>query len=303
MEAVMLLFKKYGLTLGLIGGAVALVLIFLIYLISIIFNKPINFAIGPIKLNLKGRSKKNDGTLNEMKNFLEYWEGTDTGHQSVIVDVVKTVEEKTMAKDIIRYKETVTKQMVVAEECNIKIKALLVDSYVEKLNEKTEDTVNANQHRDYKFYRVIVSSILDDIKRDILKESLKNTNILKLSDAEFDAFVKHKSDVMVIVINEYLEFMNNGKSMVSQKELQKINKSLDGEIRLALKEMYEQIKIIIETDKETIDKISIEMDTNIDVLKKKMVDGCVIKNLMKLIEKGDLNEIDPVGPPKQSDDK
>ena len=241
-------------------------------------------------IDLKGKNKndskndsKNDVILHEIKTLLNL--NDDTIKTKSLVENVKDISiSKTEDKDKIKFRETITKIMVAAEESNIMIKIILTKKYAELLREKLGEETDAKQHKDYRYYQVIIANVLDDIKRNTLKQSVKGNDLVTMSDIEFDEFVKRKSEIMVSIVAEYLDFMYNGNSGITREILQRENETCMGEIKDVIATLYRQIKHILHEDQDVIDKIQGELDSEVDNIFDRHTEGSVVKMIKKVIE-------------------
>lgn len=270
MDLFILYFKKNIVSLSFIFGGIGLASTLLIYIISIVTGKVINLNIGPIKLSTGGlKQKKNDyykDAINKIEGLLSFFDKDNYKSQSLVDSIVEETTEKTEEKDRVLLKESVTKQMIQADESNVQIKVLLTEKYAELLRKKLEDNVDVKQHRDYRFYQIIISSILEEMKRSTLKQSIQNTDILNFSELEFDSFVDQKASVMITIIIEYLDFMYSTSSVISRDVVHKENEKLKKEIKEVLKTLFRNIKQIIIEDKELISRINNKLHENIEIL-------------------------------------
>jgi len=292
MDALLLLAKKHTLTISLVGAGVALLATLLIYIISIFTNKSLNLNIGPLKLSTGNGKKK----LTEEENYyidaikrieglLTFYNRENYKSQTLVDSIVDESIEKTEEKDKIKFKETVTRQMIQAEEMNVEIKVLLTEKYADLLRKKLDDNSDVKQHRDYRFYQVIISSILDELKRSTLKQSIQNTDIIILSDLEFDTFVDQKASVMITIIIEYLDFMYNTTSVISRDDVHTENEKIKPEIKSILKELFKRIKQIIIEDKELIQRINEKMNSNIDKIHDIYIQDNPITKIQEILNK------------------
>ncbi len=284
LETISLLFKKYSLTIAIIGFAVVLVLVFILYLISIVSGKEMNLGFGKFSLKL---GKKNSSKVQRIKTLLNDLGETET-YKNLIGPIVDKTKEKTEEKDVIKLKETVTRQMAAAEDANIRIKALMSNKYAELLEENLNGE-NVRTHKYYKYYQIILASILDDTKRKILKQSLENNDIIKFSDLELEKFIEQKSEIMITVIFDYLDLLHSENSSIDMDELRKENKVLVPQLKNIIKDLYFNIKGIIQHDLEIIKNIDYDLGKTITELTETHNKNNPIQKIKKIIDK-DKNE-------------
>lgn len=280
MEALLLIIKTFGIqiTLSVLGGLLLILLIF--YIISVISGRNFGFEIGPIKLNTK-RNANSDGKVERIKTLLKF-ENQKENENSLLDTLVTGIKNRTREKDIIEFQQTVINQMRCAEDFNIQIKSIMTTAYANLLKSK-DDTMDVRQHRDYKFYQVLVSSILDELKRNTLKESVKSIDINALSSHDFDQFVEQKTDVMITLMIEYLDLMYQNTNLVSRDEVHKENEALSPKIKEAYRNMYYNIKSIIAEDTKYMQEIEEQMDNDFINIKNQINKNCVIGKVNTLL--------------------
>lgn len=243
MEIISAILKLLGpqAILFILGGLVLTVLI--MYLISAITGKNFGIELGPIKLNTK---KSNVDKLDKIKTLLQFENQRDT-ENSLLDTLISAIKCRTRDKDIVEFQQTVINQMRCAEDFNIQIKSVMTESYASLLKSK-DSTIDVRHHRDYKFYQVLVSSILDELKRNTLKESVKSIDIIALTTNEFQQFVEQKTTVMITLMIEYLDLMYQNNNLVSRDELHVVNESLAPKLKELYRSLYYSIKSIIDED-------------------------------------------------------
>lgn len=291
MDALLLILKKYSLLIALFGGIFGLLLILVIYIISILSNKRLEFKIGKIQFSTgKAKeignvcpNKQDDGSCMELDKIETFLKIKEHNTISLIKSAVILAEEKTHDIDKLRFIETITRQLVVAEDVNIRIKSLLLGGYNKLAQNKTEIDFS-KQDKDYRYYQVILSTILNELKNNTIKDGLKSTDITILDEAEFDLFVENKSEIMMAILIEYLDFMYNKDSIVSLQELHIVNNELKHEIKKILRSMYQQIKKIILHDRETVDSIEKHFKIELDSLKNVFKSENILLKLKKELE-------------------
>jgi hypothetical protein len=282
METLSLFLHSFGpkTTILLIFGC--LFSFFVIYIITAITGRNFGFDIGPLKINTKRVDGSDNTKLEKIKTLLKFENNTET-ENSLLDSMVNAIKTKTREKDVVELQQTIINQMRCAEDFNIQIKSLMTRSYANLLKEK-DSTVDVRQHRDYKFYQVLVSTILDELKRNTLKESINSIEIDLLSAQEFDQFVEQKSSVMITLMIEYLDLMYQNNSIVSRDELYKQNQNLTKDITEAYRKMYSNIKSIIIEDKNYIKEINSQLDDNVIYIKNQINKNCIAIKIDTLLE-------------------
>lgn len=280
MEALLLIIKTFGIqiTLSLLVGFMAVLLIF--YVISILSGRNFGFEIGPFKLNTK-RNFDHNGKLEKISTLLKFENQKET-ENSLLNTLVDGIKTRTREKDVVEFQQTVINQMRCAEDFNVQIKSMMTSAYANLLRSK-DGTMDVRQHRDYKFYQVLVSSILDELKRNTLKESVKSIDINALSTTDFEQFVEQKTDVMITLMIEYLDLMYQNTNIVSRDEVHKENESLSPKIKELYRTMYYNIKSIILEDVKYMQELDDQMDSEFNNIKNQINKNCVVCKVNTLL--------------------
>lgn len=283
MDQITYFLGKYGLTIVIAALPIILVLILIIYIISMITKKPFDFKLGPFALKLSG-GKKSDNSIDykKIENYLTFFKENNTNHADLIDDAMYIAMDKTEKIDLIKFKESMTKQMILCEEANVKIKSILMDKFYNLIKTKNPNFGNIKNTKDYRYYQVIVSFILEDIKRNTIKESVNMSEMIEYSEIEYNSFVTQKTDVILTILLDYIDFMYNSDT-ISNDEIRKQNEQIEPKIKEQYSVLYDKIKTIIIDDSETIKKIKIAMEDSRKELKKKLLDGCVVNTLNNMI--------------------
>jgi hypothetical protein len=281
MEALILFVKTFGIqvSIGLFAGCLLVILI--IYIISAITGRNFGFELGPVKINTK-KNGNGESKIDKIKTLLKF-ENNKDNENSLLDTMVSAIKSRTREKDIIEFQQTVINQMRCAEDFNIQIKSLMTGSYANLLKAK-DSTIDVRQHRDYKFYQVLVSSILDELKRNTLKESIKSIDIIALSPQEFEQFAEQKINVMITLMIEYLDLMYQNTSLVSRDEVHKENENLSTKIKELYRTMYHNIRSIIADDNKYMIDIDNKMNTDVTNIKNQLSKGCVVDKINSLLE-------------------
>jgi hypothetical protein len=258
-----------------------LVVLLIIYLISLKTGKGINIELGPIKLHTSSKKVRGDETrIGQIKTILEF-ERRNEAESSLLDTLVDFTKSKTREKDIIELQTTVINQMNYAEDFNIQIKSLMTQTYANLLKSKCPE-IESKQHRDYKYYQVLVTSILDEVKRNVLRQSLKGMDIATISTQDFESFISQKSDVMITLIVDYIDLMYQS-TIVTNDEVRNENVKLTRPIKEAYRTLYYNIRNIIMDDKKAIEKIDNDLNANVHNIKNQFSKGCVANKIEDVI--------------------
>jgi len=286
MNELLLILKLFTpqMALGIVGAILLLILI--IYIISSITGKNFGFELGPIKINTKKNGK--ESPIEKIKTLLAF-DISKENKDSLIDSICNVIRTKTREKDIIEFQQTVINQMTCAEDFNIQIKMLITESYA-KLMKSKDETQYVRHSRDYKYYQILVSSILDELKRNTLRESIKSLDIAELSQLDFEQFVDQKINVMISQIDQYLELMYQNTSLVSWDEVHTENELISPKIRDLYRTLYTKIKTVAIEDSKNIQGISEQINNDVDKFKNQMNGDDVVKKIEIILEDNDNNK-------------
>jgi hypothetical protein len=280
MEALLIFIKTFGpmATGGFLG--IGLLTLLIVYIISAVTGRNFGFELGPFKLNTH---KNGSGDkVEKIKTMLNFDSRRDT-ENSLLDTLVDAIKNKTRDKDVIEFQQTVINQMSCAEDFNIQIKSIMTDTYA-KLMKAKDGALDVRHHRDYKFYQVLVSSILDELKRNTLKDSIKSIDIIALSPQEFEQFSEQKINVMIAQIDQYLELMYQTNSIVSWDDVHKENENILPKIRELYRTLYYKIKNIVLEDSKSMQEIDEQMNNDVTNIKNQISKGCVISKIETILE-------------------
>jgi hypothetical protein len=186
-----------------LGIAVGLVFIVLL-LLSSVLGKILNISVGPFKFTTSSNQKEcpYGEVCKKIKNAVDFYNYDDRSKslvETIVTETLKLAEEK----DRLLFKESITHIMMVVEDVNIKIRNIFTEQYYQELRQALDKEEDVKTHRDYKYFQVLINTVLDDLKRSSLKQSIETTNITEMSEAEFTMFCNQKTEMMVLIITEY----------------------------------------------------------------------------------------------------
>lgn len=291
MNVLMAFATKNSLLVGVSAGALILLIAFLIYLISVITGKEFAINVGPVKFKTGGKQKTKEVfrcdvnkcmTVQKIKATIETANVEE--NTTVVMDLIADISsEKTNKIDKIEMIETISRQMVAMEDVNVRIKQKVTKVYADLLQAKLTDNSNAKQHREYKYYQVVLGNILEDLKKTTLKQSLQVVNLPKLTDEEFASFVNQKTEIMVSILIEYLDFVQNPKSLVDVNDLHKANESLMPEIADIVKSLFRQIKGIMQKDSKIVKEIELKFKDDLKAIRDRVIQINTVQKIKEII--------------------
>ena len=278
-----LLITNYSVYVVLGTISISLLLFFIIYLVSIIANKPITLGLGPFNLKTTSGSKvetTDSPKLQRIEKYIELF-GKNNIECPVLDTVVESTKEKMEERWIFQLKETIIRQMVAADEANIKIKSVITNAYSDFLKPKLGTNESAKTHRDYRYYQVVVSNILEDCKRKIIKTSFENNRVLDFEDIQWEDFVKSKTETIVTIIFDYIDLMYMNNKIVTLHEVHLLNQKIRPQIIQQIRELFYDIRQIIKDDEKHIIEINKELAQEIEKIRTSVMCPLVqVKNIL-----------------------
>lgn len=269
----------------LIIGVVSGILILAVLILTSVFGKVIDIAIGPLKFSTSNNKKEcpNGEVCKKIQNAIEFYNYEDKSKslvETIVSETLKLAEEK----DRLFFKESITHIMMIAEEFNVKIRSIFTEQYFNELKGMLQPTEDVKTHRDYKYFQVLINTVLDELKRSSLKQSIEASNISEMSDSEFSMFCNQKTDMMFLIIVEYLDLMYNINSVVSRDQMRKIVTSLQEKVVILYKEMYRAIRVVKIEDDTTIEGMKLEIKSNAENLRAKMIGEDPVSKIKKTLD-------------------
>ena len=275
--------STYGPYITLAGAGIFLFTFLVIYLISVITNKPISLKLGPFSINsLKSKDNNHIDKTDKIREFINLISKNDVPQCPFLDSIVETTKDKMEQKWILHLKETVIRQMVVAEETNIKIKSIMANKYSDLLEKRLDENQSAKTHRDYRYYQVIVSNILEDVKRRVVKTSFENNYVVNFNESQWEDFIRVKTSTIVTIVFDYIDLMYMNNKLINLNEVHEINESIKLQIKEELTVMYRSIKSIIEEDAKRIRKIDSELREELDRAKNSTL--CPVVQVKRILE-------------------
>jgi Na+-transporting methylmalonyl-CoA/oxaloacetate decarboxylase gamma subunit len=254
--------------------AVLLVMILLMYLISAFVGKPFNLSLGPLKINFSSRNKTNqkdektNDTPDEHEHESETGNITRCSNCKFIIEQVKSIVcDKVKEKIELQY-EILRRQLEYTEEKCSDIKSIMSNTYTDLLKTKIpeEDQPNIKSHREYKIYQMILKIGLNQCIVNTLKRAFKRNHLDEMDQEEWKKYIKHKNDIMVQRLSEFLDIMYDDSFLVTREELSIGNDVHLKNLKIQLTDIIETAKEIYLKNKSKMDMVDHEIDTKIDKL-------------------------------------
>lgn len=267
-------------------------------------GKAFNFKLGPIKIGIGGKRESDTASAdtpppspvsadtpapvptpemapmpdNSSKIFLPNdklqqiidlikKKDADEDMKKLITFIASQIKDKQEEKITIKLKTTIERQMSAVEDTNIEIKSIIMEHYAKVLKTKNADAdFQPKLNKDYRYYQMQISKILDDVKKNTIRESLKGTNIQSMDNVEFETFIDQKAKVIIMVMQEYLDLIHSVYNNVAVKmnETWLYDTKTVELVKEKIKDVYRRIKQIIIEDEEKIEEIDKKMESGIE---------------------------------------
>lgn len=269
-------------------GVVVGIVILILTVVSGLLGKAINISAGPFKFATTEKQKDcpYGEVCKKIKTAVDFYNYEDRSKslvETIVAETVKLSEEK----DLLLFKESLTHIMMIVEEYNVKIRSIFTEQYYNELKKHLQPDEDAKSNREYKYFQVLINTVLDDLKRSSLKQSIESVNISEMDDSDFRLFCEQKTSMMFLIITEYLDLMYNPKSSVSRDDMQKSMVAISDKVIILYKEMYKDIRTVKIEDDIALNTMEQNIKTNAENLRQKMLgdDPLVkIKSTLEIIK-------------------
>jgi len=266
-------------------AVIIFLLVIVVLILTSVFGKIVDIAIGPFKFSTSDNKKicPNGEVCKKIQNAIEFYNYEDKSKslvETIVAETVKISEEK----DRLYFKESVTHIMMIAEEFNVKIRSIFTDQYYNELKSLLQPNEDVKTHRDYKYFQVLINTVLDELKRSSLKQSIETTNICEMSDSEFSLFCSQKTDMMFLIIIEYLDLMYNINSTISRDQMRKGVTLLQDKVVILYKDMYRAIRTVKGEDDLQIECYNDSIKTNAENIRIKMIGEDPVFKIKKTLD-------------------
>lgn len=249
-------------TLGVSAPLVFIILPILLLLViySLVTGKPItiNFAG---KIFSIGRPIKEEDTPKEkdikVHNIDENKKECDSCFKKdLYVERAKfIVQENTQYINDMK-RNLILQQMNYAEEKLSELRILICKTYSLKLADKLSvGVITAKEHKDYKFYRMLVNYIIfAKVKDGVVKKALKENHFLELSNIEFEQYMNRKSDLIIDTITEGFDNFYSDDTIIKREEVFNLNETIKRETVSIIKSIFDNARNVSSHYKQMIDK-------------------------------------------------
>lgn len=150
----------------------------------------------------------------------------------------------------------ILQQMNYAEEKLSELRILICKTYSIKLAEKLSvGVITAKEHKDYKFYRMLVNYIIfAKVKDGVVKRALKENHFLELSNIEFEQYMNRKSDLIIDTITEGFDSFYSDDTIIKREEVFYLNETIKRETVSIIKSVFDNARNVSSHYKQLIDK-------------------------------------------------
>lgn len=247
-------------TLGVSAPIVYVILPILLLIVSysLITGKAIslNFAGKTFSIG-KPKEEKEEVEEKKVKHVEENRDGCDSCFKKdLYVERAKfIVQENTQYINDMK-RNLILQQMNYAEEKLSELRILICKTYSIKLAEKLSvGVITAKEHKDYKFYRMLVNYIIfAKVKDGVVKKALKENHFIELSNIEFEQYMNRKTDLIIDTITEGFDNFYSDDTIIKREEVFYLNETIKRETVGIIKSVFDNARNVSSHYKQLIDK-------------------------------------------------
>jgi uncharacterized coiled-coil protein SlyX len=216
----------------------------ILWLISIATGKEMNLNLGPLKLQLAGRKKKEDAKASGSFQQIQIKKANQTLLISRLHSFI-TEKQKTIYRT---HTENMERQMNFFDEKLVEIRSMYIEEYARLLEKKTEKTTDVRNHQEFRNYRMMVDLMLDDIKTKTYKKSIKQNHLADITMELWESFVEQKVNVTLAMIKEFFDNNYPDDMTITRREIDDANERVFDKCRSLFTLSYRRAReIAIET--------------------------------------------------------
>jgi hypothetical protein len=233
----------------------------------------VNENIQPIDNNTKIITPNQNGCDDKLLQIIELIKKKDSEEdiKALINFISLQIREKQNTINTIKFKSTIDRQMSCVEDVNIEIKSVIMEHYAKILKTKNcEIDFQPKLNKDYRYYQMQITKILDDVKKNIIKESLNGVELQNLDPVEFEIFIEQKAKIIIMSMAEYMDSIHSVYNNMAVKiyETWLYDCIIKNTVQEKIKEIYKMIKQVIIEDENKIQELEKKMQTDIESMVK-----------------------------------
>lgn len=220
------------------------IFVLILWIISIMTGKEMNLNLGPLKLNLAGRRRKESSNTSGTYQQIQI----KKANQSLLIHRLHSfITEK--QKLIYRtHSENMERQMNFFDEKLVEIRSMYIEEYARLLEKKTEKTTDVRNHQEFRNYRMMVDLMLEDIKTKTYKKSIKQNHLADITMELWESFVEQKVNVTLAMIKEFFDNNYPDDMTITRREIDEANERVFDKCRSLFTLSYRRAReIAIET--------------------------------------------------------
>lgn len=210
----------------------------LLWLFSVLFDKPIKLNLGILNLDFPGKKKQNTVSENKVKQ----------ANQTLLISKLQSfITEK--QKQIFRIQNnTIERQMNFFDEKIVEIRSMYTEEFVKLLRKKCDAHIDVRNHQEFRNYKMMIDLMLEDIKAKTFKKSIKQNHLADITMELWESFVEQKVSVTQAMIKEYFDNNYPDDMNVERFELDEANERVFDRCRSLFTLSYRRAReIAIET--------------------------------------------------------
>jgi hypothetical protein len=226
------------------------VLLVLVY--SLVTGKSVSMTFANKTFSFGGQTqapKQTKTTPPQHIDQTEYDDCSSCSKKELYVERAKAIVQECTNHTNDLKRNIILQQMNFAEEKVGELRILICKNYSKNLATKLGvGVITAKEHKDYKFYRLVIYHILlQKVKDGIIKKALKENHFLDMSNVEFEHYKNRKTEMIIETISDGLDSFYSDDTIIKREELFSINENIKRETVSIIMSIFDNARNISAT--------------------------------------------------------
>jgi hypothetical protein len=218
-----------------------------IYVAALLSKRKVSFGLGKVKVDVGDEGNSNDETSDKLEKIERHISKVDEKELEdkaieVMISVVKEYMEMNLAKIHEEEKSILPRQMNYADEKQMEIKTILIDSYAKLLTNKKNKIqimTDVRNTQEFRTYKMVVELMLKEcIVEKTLKKSLRENHLSEKSVENWEIFIHQKADITYGLFKDYLDNHFPEGGMINRPELDTLYSQNEEQVKKLIKAIY-----------------------------------------------------------------
>lgn len=224
------------------------ILVFLalfIYVSALLSKRKVSFGFGKVNVDVgDGSTEDHHETSDKLEKFIERVDEKELEDKAidVMLSAVKEYIESNLTKIHEEEKSVLVRQMNYADEKQMEIKTILIDSYAKLLTNKKNKIqimTDVRNTQEFRTYKMVVELMLKEcIVEKTLKKSLRENHLAEKSVESWEIFIHQKADITYGLFKDYLDNHFPEGGMINRPELDGLYSQNEDQIKKLIMSIY-----------------------------------------------------------------